>query len=168
MVQGIAGCLTNAKKSNLEHARTNSRRGCFYFAHGKQAKHEAQCEALASSAERCNNAVCVHETTSRSPPANQYNQYKASSGSVKLQPVTAGDLPKPDHRQNNTESCQLWCCIQERFSQIVYTHCQKCNTFFGHHLYSSQMLKQYVTNIITNTMKSIFVTLGGFIALQVH
>ena len=34
-------------------------------------------------------------------------------------------------------------------------HCQKCNTFFGHHLYSSQMLKQYVTNIITNNNKDI-------------
>ena len=34
-------------------------------------------------------------------------------------------------------------------------HCQKCNTFFGHHLYSSQMLKQYVTNIITNTIRTL-------------
>ena len=34
-------------------------------------------------------------------------------------------------------------------------HCQKCNTFSGHHLYSSQMLKQYVTNIITNTIRTL-------------
>ena len=30
--------------------------------------------------------------------------------------------------------------LQIRRTQI--NHCQKCNTFFGHHLYSSQMLKQ--------------------------
>ena len=49
-------------------------------------------------------------------------------------------------------------CLPESLSHstpIPTPHCQKCNTFFGHHLYSSQMLKQYVTNIITNTIRTL-------------
>ena len=45
--------------------------------------------------------------------------------------------------------------LNEHQSLPKKAHCQKCNTFFGHHLYSSQMLKQYVTNIITNTIRTL-------------